>query len=84
MTVTVKKVGGSLAVIIPREVAREMELAVGTALDISTAGGAIVMRKQGRRARRPLGGIVSRISAASYRRRGRKSGNDGPVGREVW
>jgi antitoxin component of MazEF toxin-antitoxin module len=84
MTVTVKKVGGSVAVIIPREVAREMELAVGTALDVSTAGGAIVMRKQGRRARRPLAGIVSRISAANYRRRGRELGEDGPVGREAW
>lgn len=86
MTVTVKKVGGSVAVIIPREVAREMELAVGTALDVSTAGGAIVMRKQGRRrrARRPLAAIVSRISAANYRRRGRELGEDGPVGREVW
>ena len=84
MTVTVKKVGGSVAVIIPREVAREMELAEGTALDVSTAGGAIVMRKKGRRARRPLAGIVSRISAANYRRRGRELGEDGPVGREVW
>jgi AbrB family looped-hinge helix DNA binding protein len=84
MTVTVKKVGGSVAVIIPKEVAKEMELVEGTALDISTSGGAIVMRKQGRRARRPLANIVSQINTASYRRRSRELGGDGPVGREVW
>ena len=41
MTVTVKKVGGSVAVIIPKAMATEMELAEGTPLELSSSGGTI-------------------------------------------
>ncbi len=84
MTVTVKKVGGSVAVLIPKALAREWELAEGTALSITTTADSIVMRKQGRRARRPLTQVVARIQPASYRRRGREPGPDAPVGKELW
>jgi antitoxin component of MazEF toxin-antitoxin module len=88
MTVIVKKVGGSMAVVIPKGLAQEMELAAGTPLEISTAGGAIVMRKspqrKARRPRRPISEIVSQINPASYRRRRRELGEDGPVGKELW
>jgi antitoxin component of MazEF toxin-antitoxin module len=84
MTVTVKKVGGSVSVVIPRGVAREMALTEGTALDVTTVGGAIVMRKRGCPARRPLAGIVAQISPAAYRKRNREMADGGPVGREVW
>lgn len=85
MTVTVKKVGGSVAVVIPRAVAREMDLTEGTALDVSTASGAIVMRKRhARRPRRPLAEIVAQINPAAYRKRKREMVNGGPVGKEVW
>ena len=86
MTVTVKKVGGSVAVLIPKGVAREMELAAGTPLEISTTGGAIVLRKarRPRASRRPIGEIVAQIKPATYRRRRRELGEDGPVGKELW
>ena len=87
MTVTVKQVGGSVAVVIPKSVAREMELAAGSSLEISTSGGAIVMRKhrrQGRRPRRSIAEIVAQIKPASYRRRNREQAEGGPVGREIW
>jgi antitoxin component of MazEF toxin-antitoxin module len=88
VTVTVRKVGGSAAVVIPPAVAREMDLAVGTSLDISTAGGQIVMRKRGRRPRRPLAQLVAQVVAqvrpAAYRKRAREAAERGPVGREVW
>ena len=85
MTVTVKKVGGSVAVIIPREVAREMELRVARRWTSAPWAGPLCMRKQGAHAPAgPVAGIVSRISAANYRRRGRELGEDGPVGREAW
>jgi antitoxin component of MazEF toxin-antitoxin module len=85
MTVTVKKVGGSVAVLIPKAVAREMELSEGTSLELSTSGGALVMRKQGRRPRRPLAKIIAKIKPASYRRRNRAAvGDGGPVGKELW
>jgi antitoxin component of MazEF toxin-antitoxin module len=69
MTVTVKKVGGSLAVIIPNALAREWKLSEGTALSITTTADLIVMRKQGRRPRRSVREIVAGINPATYRRR---------------
>ena len=85
MTVTVKKIGGSVAVVIPKTLAREMELTEGTSLEISSSNDQIVMRKAGRRRpRRALSRIVARIKPASYRRRNCETSNDGPVGRELW
>lgn len=84
MTTTVKKLGGSVAVVIPRGVAREMELTEGTAMDVTTAGGAIVMRKRGRRPRRPWAQIIAQINPAAYRKRNREMADSGPLGREVW
>jgi len=84
MTIMVKKLGGSVAVVIPRALAREMELVEGTPLDVSVNGAGIVLRKQGRRPRRSLRGIVARIDPASYRRHSRELPGDRPVGREIW
>jgi antitoxin component of MazEF toxin-antitoxin module len=86
MTVNVRKIGGSVAVVIPRAVAREMGLSEGTTLNISGTADSIVMRKAGprRRPRRPVGQIVAKIKPASYGRRRAELGDDGPVGREVW
>ena len=84
MTVTVKRVGGSMAVVIPAAVARDMELAEGTALDVSTTSDAIVLRRSGRRPRRPLAKVVAAIKPASYRRRRLELGQDAPVGKEIW
>jgi len=83
MTVTVKKLGGSMAVIIPKAVASEMELAEGTVLDVSATSASIVLRRQGRRPRRPIGQIVAQIKPGTYRRH-RDLADDPPVGREVW
>lgn len=84
MTVVVKKLGGSVAVVIPKAVAREMELSEGTALDMSAAGAEIVLRKQGRRPRRSVRQIVAQINPAAYRRHNRDLREDRPVGKEIW
>jgi antitoxin component of MazEF toxin-antitoxin module len=86
MTVMIKKIGGSMAVVIPNAVAREMELTEGMPMEISSNGEDIVMRKQRstRRQRRPLAKIVAQIKPASYRRRNRELGGDRPVGKELW
>jgi AbrB family looped-hinge helix DNA binding protein len=86
MTVTIKKIGGSMAVVIPKAVAREMELTEGTAMEITSKGDDIVMRRQRgkRRQRRPLAKIVAQIKPASYRRRNRELAGDRPVGKELW
>jgi antitoxin MazE len=84
MTVMVKKIGGSVAVLIPKALAQEMELAEGTALEITTREGALVMRKQGRRPRRSMSEIVKQINPANYRRLHREFASDKPVGKEIW
>jgi len=83
MTVIVKKIGGSVAVVIPKSVAREMALTEGMPLDISAGPAGIVLRKQGLRPRRSLGGIVARITPGSYRRRTHQMSDDRPVGKEI-
>ena len=84
MTVIVKKIGGSVAVVIPKAVAREMELVEGTSLEISGNADGITMRRQGRRPRRRLRRIVAQIKPAAYRRRNRELTKDRPVGKEIW
>ncbi|HZL34305.1 MAG TPA: AbrB/MazE/SpoVT family DNA-binding domain-containing protein [Tepidisphaeraceae bacterium] len=84
MTVVVKKLGGSVAVMIPKGMARELELAEGTLLSILANSESIVLRKQEKRARRRLSKIVADINPESYKRRGREWSNDGPVGKEIW
>jgi AbrB family looped-hinge helix DNA binding protein len=84
MMVTVKKLGGSVAVVIPKAVAREMELIEGTSLDVSVNDAGIVLKKRGRRPRRSLHGIVARINPQSYRRHSRELSEGRAVGREIW
>jgi antitoxin component of MazEF toxin-antitoxin module len=84
MTVIVKKIGGSVAVVIPKAVAKAMDLTEGTSLDLSASDAGILMRKQGRRPRRPIDEIVAQIKPGSYRRRQREFSADRAVGREVW
>ena len=86
MTATVKKIGGSMAVLIPKAMAREMELTEGTAIELTTTGDAVVIRKQrrARRKRRPIAEIVAQMDPAAYRRRNKELRDGGPVGRELW
>ena len=84
MTVTVRKVGGRVAVVIPAAIARKLRLTDGTALDGSMSAGGIVMRPKRRRPRRRLGAVVAGITPARYRRRRAELGDVAPVGRERW
>jgi antitoxin component of MazEF toxin-antitoxin module len=84
MTVIVKKIGGSMAVVIPKALAGDMELIEGTPLEISASADGIFLRKQGRRPRRSLSKLMAEIDPASYRRRSREFSKDGPVGKEIW
>jgi AbrB family looped-hinge helix DNA binding protein len=84
MTVTVKRIGGSVAVVIPKAVARELNLTEGSALSLTTKNDVIVMRKNRRPQRRTLSEVVARIKPANYRRRRLELGQDAPVGKEAW
>ncbi len=69
MTATVKKIGGVIVIVIPEAIAHEMELAEGTALEISSSASGILLRKQGRRPRRSMAQLVKQIKASTYARR---------------
>ena len=84
MTVTVKKIGGSVGVLIPKAVAEDLELREGTALEISSSGDQILMRRKGRRPRRSLINIVKQMDSAAYKRHNRKLLNESRVGKEIW
>ncbi|HET6247119.1 MAG TPA: AbrB/MazE/SpoVT family DNA-binding domain-containing protein [Tepidisphaeraceae bacterium] len=84
MTVVVKKIGGSVGVLIPNAMARELALTAGTSLEITSSDGGILLRKRGHRPRRPLSEIVAQIKPGSYALRRREFSQDGPVGKEIW
>ena len=84
MTVTIKKIGGSLAVFIPRSMARETKLTEGTTMDISTGENSIVIRKKSGRRAGLSRQIVSQIKPGSYRRRRAELSQDQPLGKEIW
>ena len=84
MVTIVKKLGGSLAVVIPRSLAREAGLAEGTPLELSATAAGLVLRKQGRRPRRSMTEIIAQIDPAGYRRHNRVMSDDGPAGKEIW
>lgn len=84
MTVVVKKIGGSMAVVIPKGLAEQMSLAEGTSLEITGTASAITMRRRRGRKRRPLGELVAQIDPASYRKLHKEFPDTGPVGKEIW
>jgi antitoxin component of MazEF toxin-antitoxin module len=84
MTAIVKKLGGSLALVIPKALAREAGLNEGAAVEVTAGEGTLVVRRQGRRPRRPLSTLMGEMKPAAYKRRRRELPDGGPVGREVW
>lgn len=83
MFVKVKRVGGSMAVVIPAPIASEMNLSAGTALAVSLEDDKLVLRKS-RRPRRSMDQLVAEIDPAAYKRRRKRDLDDKPVGREIW
>jgi antitoxin component of MazEF toxin-antitoxin module len=85
MTVVVKKIGGSVAVVIPKAVASEMGLTDGTPLDITSSADSIIMRRRsGKRPRRSIRAIVAKMRPAAYRRHRRELPDTSLVGKEIW
>lgn len=83
MTVTVKRIGGSLAVVIPAAVAAESRLAEGMPLDVTATAAGILFRPAGRRARRSMAELVKAIDPAAYAGHTAAVAADPAVGREV-
>lgn len=83
MTVTVRRIGGSLAVFIPRAIAAESRLEEGTALDVSSSAAGILFWRPDWRQRRRMGDLAKRLDPASYARRNAELLAEPPVGREI-
>jgi antitoxin component of MazEF toxin-antitoxin module len=83
MAVKVMKIGGSMAIVIPNVMAKDMGLAPGVPMDISRNRDTITLRKQSRRTRRPLDEITAQIDSKSYERRRLNDLDVVRVGREV-
>jgi antitoxin component of MazEF toxin-antitoxin module len=85
MTVIVKKLGGSVAVVIPKTIARDMDLTEGTPLELLSSPSGITLRKGRSRQRRSMKEIVAEIKANRCWEHNRDLVDDGgPVGREYW
>jgi antitoxin component of MazEF toxin-antitoxin module len=85
MTATLKKVGGSLAVFIPKAMAEETDLVEGSVVNLCSSTGSIVIRKsKTARRRRRISQIVSEIKPNSYRRRRGEFSSQAVVGKEIW
>lgn len=84
MTVVVKKIGGSMAVVIPKGIADQMNLTEGTSLEVTGTPVSITMRKRRARVRRPLSELIAQIDPEAYRKVREEFRDDGPVGKEIW
>lgn len=87
MTAYVKKIGGSVGVLIPKSLARDLGLVQGTVLEITAEHGSIRMQKARHRPRRPIAEIVAELKVSKRKRLSadhRALINDPPVGKEVW
>jgi antitoxin component of MazEF toxin-antitoxin module len=73
-----------LALIIPKGLADEMEMDVGTEVDVTAVRGGLTVRRRGRRARRSTAEVVAGMKASNYRRKLHMSLDTAPVGKEIW
>lgn len=83
MEQTIQKWGNSLAVRIPKALARELELQNGSEVEVSTEAGALVLRPRPKRVRRKydLEEMLSRITEENMQP---YISTGPPVGKEVW
>lgn len=83
MTVTLKRIGGSLAVVIPRAIAVESGLAEGASLDLSRTSTGILLRQRNRRPRRSVAAIAKQLKPDIYARRSAEILSVAPAGKEI-
>ncbi|HEX8463985.1 MAG TPA: AbrB/MazE/SpoVT family DNA-binding domain-containing protein [Abditibacterium sp.] len=83
MEQTVQKWGNSLAVRIPKALARELELRSGSEVELSSEDGALILRPRAKRTRRKydLDEMISRITDENMQP---FIDFGPPVGKEIW
>ena len=82
MTVVVKKIGGSLAVVIPRSVAAGARPEVGSQLDVTSTAEGVPLQAPIRRPRRPVRELARQVKPGSYEKRSAELLRDPAVGKE--
>ena len=82
MTGTLKQIGGSLAVIIPKAMAEGF--VAGEKIELTEHDGGILLTRPKARTRRPIGKIVEQMNSAAYAKHNRTLLGDTPVGKEAW
>lgn len=81
MTGTLKQIGGSLAVIIPKAMAEGF--VAGQKIELTEKDGGILLTRRTTRVRRPIEEIVRQMDPAAYARHNKKRLQDAPVGKEI-
>ena len=81
MKTVVRKWGNSLAVRIPRHLARESRIGRGTAVEVSTTDGRLVLTPLSRRHSYSLASLLKKITPAN---RHAEVDFGKPIGREMW
>ncbi len=80
---TVNRIGGTLAVVIPRAIAAASRLGEGTPFDLSSTPAGILFQHPSRRPRRPIAQIVKRLGTAADARRSAERLAEPAVGTDV-
>lgn len=81
MNATLKQWGSSVGVVIPSRIVRRLGLHAEATVDIIEQDDSVIIRKTGRRPRRPIGEIVKQLTP----REPLPGWDDAPpVGKEVW
>jgi antitoxin MazE len=81
MKTVVQQWGNSLAVRIPRDIARESQIGRGTCIEMSIANGNLILTSLSKRRSYSLASLVKKITSAN---RHPEIDFGKPVGREVW
>ena len=84
MLATVKKIGGSVAIVIPKSMAAQNQLSPGASVDLSQGEDGIIVRRPRGNVRRSINDIVKEIDSAAYARRRQELALDHPLGKEIW
>jgi antitoxin component of MazEF toxin-antitoxin module len=84
MLATVRKLGGSVAIVIPKGMAISFQLAPGTTVDLTEGETGIIVRRARYRKRRAIDELVGEINSSAYARHRKQLAVDKPVGKEVW
>lgn len=84
MVTKIKKIGGSVGLVIPKAVAAEMRFVSGTAVEVTASPEGMIVKRPGRRPRRPIKDVIKGMKRSNYTKAVHAQLDGPPVGREFW